>query len=227
MNHPLLGAILEWCDLEYGTGRRMDQIFKEDLFDEWGLDSTEWPLGLDMSPPFLRGYAMNIALPTLQAYLGILLPLVGWLIPVFVPGFSADPILDQTQSHPSWTPVCGNLAGDIADLVMFGRKIFEANETIPGYKDLVESRHELYSRYEPQGEWHGMGTAQYTMNGINITPVWRGWIGGLTGYQATLFYNTLNGAVVAGLYNYAYGIDVIVPTLKMMHALIPTRSCRK
>ena len=220
-NHVILGYILEWCDLHYGTGRHMNVIFKEDLFDPWGLVSTEWPLGLDMSPPSMRGYSLNLALPTIQATLGPLTGLLGWLVPLIMPGASTAPIIEQTQSHPSWTPVCGNIAGDIADLVMFGRKVYEACETIPGYKDLVRSHYETYSLFEPQGPWHGNGIMQYTMNGMNVTPLWRGWIGGLTGFQSIMCFNPYNGAVMAGLFNYAYGIDIVVPSFKIMYALYP------
>lgn len=219
-NHPILGYILEWCDLHFGTGRTMDRIFREDLFEPWGLTNTEWPQGNQMTPPYFKAYAPNLALPQVQAALGPLFGLLGWLAPLIMPGVQLTEEVEWDQIHPSWTPVCGNLGGPISDLVQFGRKLYEETETTPGLKALTFGRYEDYLLYEPVNPWDGNGWSGYSMNGIELVGVWVGWTGGLCAYHSVMFYNKVNGAVITALSNH-FNDNLAAWVTKVAYALYP------
>ncbi|QGJ87381.1 minor tail protein [Mycobacterium phage TelAviv] len=189
-NTILLGKILEWCDAEYGSGRGIRQIILEDACATLGLDETEWPTGNYLSPPYMRGWTPNLALPQIQALLGPLAFLAGLF------GYPTAAELEWTAVSTTWAGAAGSLGGTIYDLVKFGEHLRDGTLLSPEMKRRQEEEFVTYVTYDPKGPWEGPGWMGFGLNTI-LFGYWQGWIGNLGGYISVLFYNKRDGSIIA------------------------------
>ncbi|AGS82337.1 minor tail protein [Mycobacterium phage ThreeRngTarjay] len=190
----VLGAILEWCDAEYGTGRTVDQIIVQDWKAEVGLDSLHWPTTNNMNAPYVRGWTPNLALPQIQAILGPFAFLAGLF------GYPTSKDLEWTAVSTSWAGAAGSLAGNMADFVKVGQALYGGAFLSDEMKVLQKEIFTTYVFYEPAGPYQGPGWMGFGLNAIRWGS-WRGWVGNLGGYIAVLFYSEADGSVIATMLN--------------------------
>lgn len=211
-NYILLGAILEWVDAQYGLGRNIQTIIQDDLLNRYGLAETEWPSGVYMTAPYSRGWATNLALPTIQALLGPFAFLAAAL------GYPTTPEVEWTAVNPTYGGAAGAIDGTIADLVAFGKLLGAAPMLSPEMKQLRDEVFVTYLTYEPSGlngpGWMGFGL------GVIEWGSWLGWIGNLAGYHSVVFVNLDNGAVVAAIHNHMDG-DPLTLFYKIAYLIYP------
>lgn len=200
-NYFLLGMILEWVDAHYGTGRDVRTILMEDCLVPLGLTETEWPTGNYMTAPYSRGWAMNLALPTIQAMLGPFAFLAGLL------GYPTGTEIEWTACSTSWGGIAGALDGTIADAVKFGRALAAGALLSPAMKQLRDETFVTYLTYTPANPWDGPGWMGFGL-GVIQWGSWLGWVGNLGGYKCTLFANPTNGAVVVVAMNHMAAQDI-------------------
>lgn len=194
-NTVLLGKILEWVDATYGTGRDIRTIIIEDCLAPLGLTETEWPTGNYLMAPYSRGWALNLALPTIQAMLGPFAFLAGIL------GYPTTEEVEWTAVSTTWGDAAGALGGTIADLVKFGEAIASGALLSPAMKQYREENFVTYLTYTPANPWEGPGWMGFGL-GVIQWGSWLGWVGNLGGYLAVMFANPTNGAVIAVLMNH-------------------------
>jgi CubicO group peptidase (beta-lactamase class C family) len=200
-NYILLGMILEWVDATYGTGRDIRTIIMEDCLAPLGLTETEWPTGNYMTAPYSRGWAPNLALPTIQAMLGPLAFLAGLL------GYPTTAEVEWTAVSTTWAGSAGALDGTVADAIKFGQALASGALLSPAMKQLRDETFVTYVKYTPANPWEGPGWMGFGL-GVIQWGSWLGWIGNLGGYKCTLFANPTNGAVVTVLMNHMAAQDV-------------------
>ena len=189
--YVLLGEILKWCDAQYGTGRDVRTIILEDFCQAVGMTESEWPTGNYMTAPYSRGWADNAAYATIQS-LGIF----AFLAPLFVPGVQTTPTIEFTAASTTWGGSAGALDGTIHDLVKFGEALRDGALISPALKQQREETFQTYATYTPAHPWEGDGWSGAGL-GVMQFGQWLGWVGNLAGYNASLFYNIVNGAVIA------------------------------
>jgi len=200
-NYILLGMILEWCDATYGTGRDIRTILLEDSAGALGLDETEWPTGNYMTAPYSRGWAANLALPTIQAMLGPLAFLAGLL------GYPTTAEVEWTACSTTWGGSAGALNGTVANAIKFGQALASGALLSPAMKQLRDETFVTYTTYTPANPWEGPGWMGFGL-GVIQWGSWLGWIGNLGGYKCTLFANPTNGAVIVVMMNHMSAQDV-------------------
>lgn len=217
-NYYLLGRILEWCDLNYGSGRDARTIILEDFCQELGMVESEWPpIGTNyLTAPYSRAGAFNQAWPTIQG-LGFL----AFLAPIFVPGVQLTKTIEFTAVSTSWADASGALAGTISDFVRFGEALRDGALISSDLKQLREELFELYIPYapDPAKPWIGDGWSGAGL-GVFQFGEWLGWIGNIAGYMTALFYNYKNGAVLAIMTNWML-FDVADLFYQIRYALYP------
>ena len=194
-NTVLLGKIAEWVDLEHGTGRDFRTIMYEDLLIPLGLDDTEWPTAVNMTPPYSRAWAKNEALPVIQSMLGPFAFLAG----IF--GYPTSEEIEWTAVHTSYAGAAGALAGTIADFVKFGEEFVGGALLSP---DMVQLRNETfttYAMYNPVNPYDGPGWMGYGL-GLIAWGEWYGWVGNIGGYVSVLQANYVTGDVVGIIINH-------------------------
>lgn len=224
-NYILLGMVLESLDATYGTSRPVSQILIEDFCQAVGMTQTEWPTGNLMTPPYARGWADNPAWATMvqtvnSLPLAWLLGAIYWaLVPALSGGWPAVPNFEFTAASPTWAGAAGVLDGTIDDLVTFGKALQTGALLSPEMKQLREEVYRTYIAYAPthprEGDgWSGagLGTMQFGQ--------WCGWVGNFCGYMSIMFYNIVNGAVIAVMGNY-YPFPVLEMFYELRYALWP------
>ena len=211
-NTVLLGKILEALDLEHGTGRDIRTIVL-DFCSEYGLNETEWPTGNNMTPPYSRAFAPNLALPSIQAMLGPFAFLAGLF------GVPTTAEIEWTAVSTTWAGAAGALAGTIGDLARFGELLRDAPMLSPELKQLQEEVFTTYSTYEPQNPWDGPGWLGFGL-GVIQWGHWLGWIGNLGGYMSVCFYSVRDGSVIAVAMNY-FGAPVVELFYEIAYLLDP------
>lgn len=217
-NYILLGSILEWCDLNYGTGRNVRTIVLEDYCQALGLTDTEWPLvGTNyLTQPYSRGGAFNQVYPTAQS-----LGFFAFLIPYFLPGAQLTPTIEFTAVSTSWAGSAGAMAGPIADFVKFGKALYNGDLISSDMKQLRNELFETYIEYppDPAKPWIGDG---WSGSGLGVFQfgAWLGWIGNIGGYMTALFFDYDNGAVIALMFNWLM-FDVADLFYQIRYALYP------
>lgn len=224
-NYILLGMILEYCDAQYGTSRKAQQIINEDFCQAVGMSESSWPTGLYMDAPYARGWADNPAYATIVATI-MSLPLY-WLLagiywalaPALTGGWPLTPNFEFTAASPSWAQAAGAIGGPIDDLVRFGEALRDGELLSPQMKQMREEVFRTYVRYTPthprEGDgWSGagLGTMQFGQ--------WYGWVGNFCGYMSIMFYNPTNGAVIAAQGNY-YPFPILEMFYELRYALFP------
>lgn len=196
-NYILLGKILEWVDAEHGSGRDIQTIIQQDLLTPQSLNETEWPAGTYMAAPYSRGWATNLALPTIQAILGPFAFLAGAL------GYPTTPEVEWTAVNPSYGGAAGAIDGTIADLVKFGEVLGSTPMLSAEMKQFRDENFVTYLTYAPSGSngpgWMGFGL------GVIQWGSWLGWIGNLAGYHSVVFVNPDDGSVIAAIMNHMDG----------------------
>lgn len=211
-NYILLGKILEWVDAQHGSGRDIQTIIQQDLLTPQSLNETEWPAGIYMTAPYSRGWATNLALPTIQALLGPFAFLAAVL------GYPTTPEVEWTAVNPSYGGAAGAIDGTIADLVKFGEVLGSAPMLSAEMKQLRDENFVTYLTYEPSGSngpgWMGFGL------GVIQWGVWLGWIGNLAGYHSVVFVNPTNGDVIAAIMNHMDG-DPLTLFYKIVYEMFP------
>lgn len=194
-NYILLGKILEWVDAQYGTGRDIRTIIIEDCLGPLGLTETEWPTGNYMTPPYSRGWATNLALPTIQAMLGPFAFLAGFF------GYPTGAEVEWTAVSTTYAGAAGALDGTIYDIVKFGQAIAAGDLLSPAMKQLRDETFVTYVAYTPVNPWDGPGWMGYGL-GVIQWGSWLGWVGNLGGYICVMFANPTNGAVIVVMVNH-------------------------
>ncbi|ACI06236.1 minor tail protein with lysin activity [Mycobacterium phage Brujita] len=189
-NTILLGKILEWCDATYGFGRNVRQIVLEDCCAAIGMESADWPTGNYLTPPYVRGWTPNLALPELKKRLGPLWMLAGLF------GYPTAEELEFTAVSTTYSGAAGSLGGTIGDLVKFGEALRDGTLISPEMHRLQEEMFVTYLTYEPKGPWEGQGWMGFGLNTI-LFGHWQGWVGNLGGYITVLFYSTRDGSIIA------------------------------
>ena len=202
-NYFLLGLILEWIDAEHGTGRDIRTIMYEDCLQPLGLDDTEWPTGVNMTPPYSRAWTLNLALPQIKAMLGPLAFLAGFF------GYPTSEEFEFTAAHPDHAGASGVLDGTIADLVAFGEQLRDGALLSPEMLQLQNELFVTYTFYEPKNPWEGPGWLGFGL-GVIQWASWLGWIGNFAGYVSVLMVNRGNGAVIAACMNHMQASTPVV-----------------
>lgn len=213
-NYILLGMILEWVDATYGDGRDIRTIIIDDCLTPLGLAETEWPTGNYMTVPYSRGWAANLALPTIQAMLGPLAFLAGIL------GYPTGSEVEWTAVSTTWAGAAGALDGTIADAIKFGQALASGALLSPAMKQLRDETFVTYTTYTPANVWEGQGWMGFGL-GVIQWGSWLGWIGNLGGYKCTLFANPTNGAVIAVMMNHMATVDDINTMYRIAYLLYP------
>lgn len=207
-NWILQGKILEWVDANHlhpDAPRDARTIILEDSCAD--LDSVEWPTGNYMTPPYSRGWATNLALPTVQATLGPFFGLLGWLAPLFVPGVQLTPEIELTAVSTTWAGAAGSLDGTVADIVKFMQQLPDSDLISTELKQLRAETFCTYLTYVPPNPWSGPGWLGHGL-GIITYGDWWGWIGNLGGYKCTAFVNHLTGVVIVVMMNHMAAEDL-------------------
>lgn len=232
-NWVLQGAILEWVDAHHlhpDAPRDARTIILEDSCVALGLASVEWPTGNYMTPPYSRGWAVNLALPqvkaSVQAALASLGP-IGWLLPqdpvqlvallqqlglgptFGIPaGLPLTAEIEWTAASTTWGGAAGSLDGTVADIVKFMKQLPNSDLiTDPALKELRDQTFCTYLTYDPASPWSGPGWMGHGL-GIITWGDWWGWIGNLGGYKCTAFVNHLTGAVIVVMMNHMGAEDL-------------------
>lgn len=189
-NTVLLAKILEELDRQVGKNRAFPAILKEDLLEPYGLTKTWYPTGVTPPTPYMRAWTPNLALPQIQAMLGPLAFLAGLF------GYPTAPELEWSAVHPGYAGAAGAVGGTIADLVKFGKAVY--NDPLTPELDRLgkEFFPHKYAKYTPASPEEGPGVMEFGLKGI-WWGRWFGWIGNIGGYYAVMFCNIDDGTVIA------------------------------
>lgn len=183
----------------------------------------EWPTGNYMTPPYSRGWALNLALAQVRAaveaaraslgFLGFFLPSdplqlvalvqqMGLGAQFGIPaGLQLTDEVELTAVSTTWSGASGSLDGPDADLVKFMKQLPDSELISDELKQLRAETFCTYLAYEPEHPWSGPGWMGHSL-GVITWGDWWGWIGNLGGYHCAAFVNHLTGAVIVVMMNH-------------------------
>lgn len=213
-NQVVMGMILEWCDVQfYGKSRTRRQIVLEEFFVANGMPDVEWPTTNYPKSPYMRAWTANLALPQIQAMLGPFAFLAGFL------GYPTASELEWSAVNTTYSDAAGSLGGTMRDLVKFGEVMRDGEMLSEEMRKLVDDTFVTYLTYTPNGEHQGPGWMGFGLNMIEWG-WWRGWVGGLGAYHSVLFWNTMDGSIIALSQNY-FGSEVVDLFYQIAYLLNP------